>query len=138
MAKANTPETTAVIPVKPKKPQVKKAKDKLNILEIAQGKLVGSIKEKTVEFLFDGQIESVDVRIKQLPVGITDPLYNRFNKGENVFAEWAALALVNEEGETYLTKDQIANHFTQPLANALFNVIIGIDDIKLDSEGKSS
>lgn len=134
--KVKTDETTAAIPVKPKKPQVKKAKDKLNILEIAQGKLVGEVKEKVVEFFLNGQIQSVDVRIRQLPFAITDSLNKRLNKGEDVFSEWAALALVDENNKTFLTKEQIDENFIQAFANALFPVIMGLDYVEFEEDEK--
>lgn len=109
---------------------------KLNFLDIAQGALIGEIRESVVEFLHNGKIETVDVRLKQLPFAITEPLYTRLQKGENVFAEWVSLCLVDENGDTYLTKKQVEDNFTQPLANALFPVIIGLDELKKDSEGK--
>ncbi|NUG49649.1 phage tail assembly chaperone family protein, TAC [Acinetobacter lactucae] len=108
----------------------------LSLKDIAQGALIGEIREAVVEFLHNGKIETVEVRLKQLPFAVTEPLYTRLQKGENVFAEWVALCLVDENGETYLTKKQVADNFTQALANALFPVIIGLDDIKKNSEGK--
>lgn len=115
---------------------IPKGSAKLSLKDIANGSLVGKIHDKTVEFYLDGKVESVDVRIKQLPVSITDPLYVRLNKGESVFPEWAAQALVDEYDNNYLTKEQIEQNFVQSLATALFPVILGVDELQKDAEGK--
>lgn len=109
---------------------------KLNIKDIAAGKLVGDVRDVDVEFLHNGKQESVTIRIKQLPFAVTEPLYSRLNKNENVFAEWVALALVDENNQPYLSKADVENNFTQALINAIFPVVIGLDQVK--DEGKSA
>ncbi len=108
-----------------------------DLKDIAQGSLVGEIREKTVEFKHNGELCSVDIRIKQLPYSTTEPLFNRLNKGEDVVAEWISAALVDDEGNTYLTKKQVGSNFTQALAAAVFNVVIGLEKAPKDEEGKS-
>lgn len=110
---------------------------KLNLNEIIQGSLVNSVHQKTIEFKHNGKTETVDIVIKQLPYAVTEPLFNRLNKGEDVVAEWIAAALVDDEGKTYLTKKQVASNFTQALASAVFNAILGIEKAPVDDEGKS-
>lgn len=112
------------------------AAKKLNLKDIAAGKLIGDVQEKDVKFLHNGKEESVTVRIKQLPFAVTEPLYKRLNKDENIFAEWLSLALVDENNENYLSKADIENNFTQSLLNAIFPVVLGLDQVKADNEGK--
>lgn len=109
---------------------------KLN--EIIQGSLVSEIHNKTVEFKHFGKKETVEISIKQLPYAVTEPLFTRLNKGEDVVAEWISAALVDESGKAYLTKKQVAANFTQALASAIFNAILGIEKAPLDEEGKSN
>ena len=108
---------------------------KLN--EIIQGSLVNSVHQKTIEFKHNGKTETVDIALKQLPYAVTEPLFSRLNKGEDVVAEWIAAALVDDEGKTYLSKKQVASNFTQTLASAVFNAILGIEKAPVDGEGKS-
>ncbi|AUC05492.1 hypothetical protein BVG18_00315 [Acinetobacter lwoffii] len=110
---------------------------KLNLNEIIQGSLVNSTHPKTIEFKHNGKTETVDIVLKQLPYAITEPLFTRLNKGEDVVAEWIAAALVDDDGKTYLTKKQVAANFTQTLASAVFNAILGIEKAPKDEEGKS-
>lgn len=110
---------------------------KLNLNEIIQGSLVNSVHQKTIEFKHNGKIETVDIALKQLPYAVTEPLFSRLNKGEDVVSEWIAAALVDDEGKTYLTKKQVAANFTQTLASAVFNAILGIEKTPVDDEGKS-
>ena len=107
---------------------------KLN--EIIQGSLVNSVHQKTIEFKPNGKTETVDIARKQLPYAVTEPLFSRLNKGEDVVAEWIAAALVDDEGKTYLSKKQVASNFTQTLASAVFNAILGIEKTQVDDEGK--
>ena len=107
---------------------------KLN--EIIQGSLVNSVHQKTIEFKHNGKTETVDIALKQLPYAVTEPLFSRLNKGEDVVAEWIAAALVDDEGKTYLSKKQVASNFTQTLASAVFNAILGIEKTQVDDEGK--
>lgn len=118
-------------------PQTKnQTKPKLDLKAIALGSLVGQIRDQVVEFFHDGAVESVDVRIKQLSFATTEPLYTRLNKGEDVVAEWIALALVDENGENYLVKEQVEKNFTQSLASAVFNAVTGLDAALKLAQGK--
>ena len=110
---------------------------KLNLNEIIQGSLISEVHNKTVEFKHFGKTESVEISIKQLPYAVTEPLFTRLNKGEDVVADWIAAALVDDDGKTYLTKKQVAANFTQALAAAVFNTILGIEKAPQDDEGKS-
>lgn len=110
---------------------------KFNLSEIAQGSLVNQTHPKTVEFKHQGKIATVDIILKQLPYATTEPLFNRLNKGEDVVAEWIAIALVDEDGKNYLTKKQVAANFTQSLAASIFNFVLGIEKAPQDDEGKS-
>ena len=109
----------------------------MNLNEIIQGSLISEIHNKTVEFKHFGKTESVEISIKQLPYAVTEPLFTRLNKGEDVVADWIAAALVDDDGKTYLTKKQVAANFTQALAAAVFNTILGIEKAPQDDEGKS-
>jgi hypothetical protein len=109
-----------------------------DIKAIANGSvLVGDIFDKTVKFKHNGEDCTVDIRIKQLPFAVTEPLFTRLHKGENVVAEWASQALVDDDGKTYLTKEQVSENFTQALAGAVFDAILGIERPVLDDTGKS-
>ena len=110
---------------------------KLNLNEIIQGSLVNSTHPKTIEFKHNGKTETVDIVIKQLPYAVTEPLFARLNKGEDVVSEWIAAAVVDENGKPYLTKKQVSANFTQTLASAIFNAILGIEKAPVDDEGKS-
>lgn len=110
---------------------------KFNLSDIAQGALVNDIHDGQVEFKHHGKTESVDIRIKQLPYAVTEPLFKRLNKGEDVVAEWISKALVDDDGNTYLTQQQVATNFTPSLAGAVFNKILGIEKPAVDEEGKS-
>ena len=110
---------------------------KLNLSDIAQGVLVNNIHEAEVEFKHHGKTETVDICIKQLPYAVTEPLFKRLNKGEDVVAEWISKALVDDDGNTYLTQQQVAKNFTPSLAGAVFNKILGIEKPAVDEEGKS-
>ncbi len=115
--------------------QESKAK-KLNFKDIAKGALVGSIRDVSVDFFHHGEKFSVDIRIKQLPYKITEPLFHRLNKGEDVVAEWLSQVLVDENGDTYLTKDQVDDYFTQSLASSVFYIVTGMEVAVKNKEGK--
>jgi len=116
----------------------KKVAKAFDIKAIANGSvLVGDIFDKTVNFKHNGEDCTVDIRIKQLPFAVTEPLFTRLHKGENVVAEWASQALVDDDGKTYLTKEQVSENFTQALAGAVFDAILGIERPVLDDTGKS-
>lgn len=113
--------------------------DKLDLNEIIGGALVGDIFERTVKFKHNKKECSVDIRIKQLPFAVTEPLFRRLNKGDDVVAEWIAAALVNDDGENYLNKKQVAAKFTQSLTKAVFDEILEIGKAQepdVDDEGK--
>ncbi|WP_336929981.1 phage tail assembly chaperone family protein, TAC [Acinetobacter tandoii] len=109
---------------------------KMDLKAIALGSLVGQVRDVVVQFIHAGQVESTDVRIKQLSYAVTEPLYTKLNKGEDVIAEWIALALVDENGESYLTKEQVQDHFTQSLASSVFSEITGLDAALRLAQGK--
>ena len=109
---------------------------KMDLKAIALGSLVGQVRDVVVQFIHAGQLESTDVRIKQLSYAVTEPLYTRLHKGEDVVAEWLALALVDESGEAYLTKEQVHDHFTQSLASSVFSEITGLDAALRLAQGK--
>ena len=109
----------------------------MNLNEIIQGSLISEIHNKTVEFKHFGKTESVEISIKQLPYAVTEPLFTRLNKGEDVVSEWIAAAVVDENGNPYLTKKQVSANFTQTLASAIFNAILGIEKAPVDGKGKS-
>lgn len=109
---------------------------KMDLKAIALGSLVGQIRDVVVEFIHAGLVESTDVRIKQLSYAVTEPLYTKMNKGEDVVAQWIALALVDENGESYLTKEQVQEHFTQSLTSSIFNEITGLDAALRLAQGK--
>lgn len=109
---------------------------KMDLKAIALGSLVGQARDVVVQFIHAGQVESTDVRIKQLSYAVTEPLYTRLNKGDDVVAEWIALALVDENGETYLTKEQVQDHFTQSLTSSVFSEITGLDAALRLAQGK--
>lgn len=109
---------------------------KFDLKDIAKGSLVGSIRELPVDFFHNGEKVSTDIRVKQLPYKITEPLFTRLNKGDDVVAEWLSLALVDENNETYLTKDQVDEYFTQSLAGSIFSIVTGLEAVMKNNEGK--
>lgn len=124
-APAETPTTAVELP-----------RPKMDLKVIALGSLVGQIHDVVVEFFHEGKIESVDIRFKQLSFAVTEPLHTRLNKGENVVAEWIALALVDEDGKNYLSKKQVEENFTQTLASGVFNAVTGLDAALKFAQGK--
>ena len=74
---------------------------KLNLSDIKKGSLVNEIKDKTVDFIHNGEEYSVDIRIKTLPFIETESLFTRWDqgKGENVVAEWISKSLVDKDGK---------------------------------------
>jgi len=109
---------------------------KLTLNDIKSGSLVSEIRNTSVEFLHNGEKLSIDIRVKQLPFRLTEPLYTRLNKGEDVVAEWLSHALMDDDGNQQFTPKQIEDNFTQALVSAIFNVVIGLDDLKKQAEGK--
>ena len=103
---------------------------KLKISDIKTGSLVSEIRDETVEFFHNGEEYEVDIRIKQLPFVETESLFSRLNKGEDVAAEWISKALVDDKGKQQFTKKQVEENFVQSLANAVFDNVYGIDNLK--------
>lgn len=103
---------------------------KLKLSDIKTGSLVSEIRDETVEFFHNGEEYEVDIRIKQLPFVETESLFSRLNKGEDVAAEWISKALVDDKGKQQFTKKQVEESFVQSLANAVFDKVYGIDNLK--------
>lgn len=103
---------------------------KLDLVDIKSGSLVGEIHEDTVEFYHNGELCEVDIRYKTLPFVESDSLHKRMNNNEDVAAEWISKALVDEKGKTQFSQQQVEKNFIQPLANAVFNKVWGLDSIK--------
>lgn len=109
---------------------------KLNLSDIKKGSLVNEIKDKTIEFIHNGEEYSVDIRIKTLPFIETESLFTRWNqgKGENVVAEWISKALVDDKGELQFTEKEVDENFVQPMASAIFEQVWGADNLKKITE----
>lgn len=105
---------------------------KLKLADIKKGSLVNEVRDKTVEFIHNGEQYSVDIRIKTLPFIETESLFTRWDKGrgENVVSEWISKTLVDAKGELEFTEEDINNNFVQPMANAIFEEVWGADNIK--------
>ena len=103
---------------------------KISLMDVKSGSLVGEIHEDTVEFYHKGEMCEVDIKYKTLPFLESDSLHKRMNNNEDVAAEWISKALVDEKGQTTFTQQQVENNFIQPLANAIFNKVWGLDSIK--------
>lgn len=103
---------------------------KFQLSDIKSGSLVSEVHEATVEFYHKGELCEVDVLFKTLPFGETDSLHNRMNNKEDVAAEWMSKALVNDKGKPQFTQKQIEENFIQPLANAVFDKVWGLDNVK--------
>lgn len=98
--------------------------------DIKSGNLVSQVRDEKVIFWHNGEECSVDIRIKQLPFIETESLHSRMNKGEDVVSEWVSKALVDDKGKVVFTKKQVEDNFVQALANAVFNKVWGIDNVK--------
>ena len=103
---------------------------KYELSDIKAGSLVGEIHEDTVEFYHKGKLCKVDIKYKTLPFLESDSLHKRMNNNEDVAAEWISKALVDEKGKTTFTQQQVEKNFIQPLANAVFNKVWGLDSVK--------
>lgn len=105
---------------------------KLKLADIKKGSLVNEVRDKTVEFVHNGEQYSVDIRIKTLPFIETESLFTRWNKGqgENVVSEWISKTLVDAKGELEFTEEEVNDNFVQPMANAIFEEVWGADNIK--------
>ena len=105
---------------------------KLNLSDIKKGSLVNEIKDKTVDFIHNGEEYSVDIRIKTLPFIETESLFTRWDKGqgENVVSEWISKTLVDAKGELEFTEEEVNDNFVQPMANAIFEQVWGADNLK--------
>lgn len=103
---------------------------KILLTDVKAGSLVGEIHEDTVEFYHKGELCEVDIKYKTLPFLESDSLHKRMNNNEDVAAEWISKALVDEKGKTTFTQQQVEKNFIQPLANAVFNKVWGLDSVK--------
>lgn len=104
--------------------------EKLLLSDIKSGSLVSEIREKTVEFWHNCKKFSVDIRIKQLPFIETESLLLRRNNKEDVVAEWISKALVDDQGNLYLTKEDVELKFVQGLALAVYDEVWGLENVK--------
>ena len=103
---------------------------KLNLSDIKAGSLVGEIHKETVEFHHNGELCEVDILFKTLPFIERESLHNRMNNNESVAAEWISKSLVDEKGKLQFTQQQVEKNFIQPLANAIFHKVWGLDSLK--------
>ena len=108
--------------------------NKLKLSDIKKGSFVNEIRNRTVEFIHNGEQYSVDVRLKTLPFIETDSLYTRMNNKENVVSEWLSKTLVDAKGELEFTEAEIDSNFVQPMANAIFQLAWGTDSVKKSVE----
>lgn len=106
--------------------------NKLKLSDIKKGSLVNEIRNRTVEFIHNGEQYSVDIKLKTLPFIETESLFTRWDKGqgENVVSEWISKTLVNSKGELEFTEEEVNDNFVQPMANAIFEEVWGADNIK--------
>ena len=107
---------------------------KISLVDIKSGSLVGQIRNETIEFWHEGEQYSVDVRIQSLPFVETESLHKRLNAGEDVVSEWISKALVDDEGKQQFTAAQIDQTFVQGLAVAVFDKVWGADNLKKMAE----
>lgn len=103
---------------------------KYQLSDVKAGSLVGEIHEDTVEFYHKGELCDVDIKYKILPFVESDALHKRMNNNEDVAAEWISKALVDGKGKPQFTEHQVKTTFIQPLANAIFNIVWGLDSVK--------
>ena len=103
---------------------------KYELSDVKAGSLVGEIHEDTVEFYHKGELCDVDIKYKILPFVESDALHKRMNNNEDVAAEWISKALVDGKGKQQFTEHQVKTTFIQPLANAIFNRVWGLDSVK--------
>lgn len=106
--------------------------NKLKLSDIKKGSLVNEIRNRTVEFIHNGEQYSVDIKLKTLPFIETESLFTRWDKGqgENVVSEWISKTLVDSKGELEFTEEEVNDNFVQPMANAIFEEVWGADNIK--------
>lgn len=111
---------------------------KYELSDVKAGSLVGEIHEDTVEFYHKGELCEIDILFKTLPFVESDSLHKRLNNNEDVAAEWISKALVDEKGKPTFTQQQVEKNFIQPLANAIFNRVWGLDSVKKAMEKTKS
>ncbi|MGM8939027.1 phage tail assembly chaperone family protein, TAC [Psychrobacter glaciei] len=111
---------------------------KYQLSDVKAGCLVGEIHEDTVEFYHKGELCEVDIKYKTLPFVESDALHKRLNNNEDVAAEWISKALVDGKGKQQFTQPQVEKNFIQPLANAIFNKVWGLDSVKKAVEEQTS
>ena len=106
--------------------------NKLKLSDIKKGSLVNEIRNRTVEFIHNGEQYSVDIKLRTLPFIETESLFTRWDKGqgENVVSEWISKTLVNAKGELEFTEEEVNENFVQPMANAIFEEAWGADNLK--------
>ncbi len=118
---------------------VTKPKAPMSLKDIALGKLVGEIRDVVVPFYHNGALESVEVRVQQLPYVKTEAFQRRLNEQDDkVIADWISAALVDEDDKTYITPEQVEQHFTQSLVGAIFAEVSGLQQLQkyVDELGK--
>ena len=103
---------------------------KILLADVKAGSLVGEVHEDTVEFYHKGELCEIDIRYKMLPFAESDVLHKRMSNNEDIAAEWISKALVDEKGKQQFTEHQVKTNFIQPLANAVFNRVWGLDSVK--------
>lgn len=103
----------------------------LTIEEVLEGEIVNEVRDETVYFVHNGKEYKLDVYLKTLPFGITEPFFKRWAENDpKVVHEWVAAALVNKKGENIATEKQVGSMFVQPMVRAIFDKIWGADNIK--------
>lgn len=102
---------------------------KIDLNDIKQGALLGEAKTETLEFMLHGEKVSVDVRIVQLSYAQTAPYYQALQNGEleKVAAEWVAQSLVDDDGKTLFTAQQVKDNFSYNLLNSAIERILSLN-----------
>lgn len=103
--------------------------------------LIGNTVKHDIEFNHQGETYHTEVYLKSLSFSQTEPLYNRLanlKDDDSLIADWISQAVVDEKGKHFLTPDDVKQTFPQTLAMAVFNKVIGMDDVKRDEQGKPS
>jgi len=103
---------------------------KLLLSDIKSGSLVSEVIEDKVEFWHKGELCEVEIAYKTLPFIETESLHKRLANKEDVAAEWISKALVDDKGIQQFTQKEVEENFIQPLANAIFDKVWGLDNAK--------
>ena len=109
---------------------------KILLSDVKAGSLISEIREETVEFYHKGELCEVDLLFKNLPYLETESLYRRMHDKEDVASEWISKALVDDKGKQQFTHKQVKENFIQPLANAIFEKLWGLDNVKKEMEDR--